>query len=122
MSSVRTPLAIALDALLVVVFALSGRASHAERLDLAGIATTAWPFLAALALGWVIVAALRWLPTLIRTGMLLWAVTLGGGMALRVLTGGTTAVAFIVVAGVTLALFLIGWRAIATLVVRRATP
>jgi hypothetical protein len=38
-------------------------------------------------------------------------------MALRVLTGQGTAVPFIVVAAITLALFLIGWRAVAALVV-----
>ena len=37
--------ALALDAALVVVFAVIGRSSHAEGLDVAGVWGTAWPFL-----------------------------------------------------------------------------
>ena len=43
-----------LDIVLVAVFAVIGRASHAESLDLAGIATTAWPFAVSVALGSVV--------------------------------------------------------------------
>jgi hypothetical protein len=38
-----------LDTALVVVFVSIGRTSHAEGLDVAGVAGTVWPFLAALA-------------------------------------------------------------------------
>jgi Protein of unknown function (DUF3054) len=46
-------------------------------------------------------------------GLFVWVVTLVGGMALRVAAGGSTALGFVVVGGITLAIFLIGWRAIA---------
>ena len=39
------------DALTVLTFAAIGRASHDEALGLAGLAETAWPFLAALLVG-----------------------------------------------------------------------
>ncbi len=43
-----------LDVVLVVVFAAVGRRSHAEGLDLAGIARTALPFLVGTAAGWLL--------------------------------------------------------------------
>ena len=44
--------ALALDTALVIVFAVIGRSSHAEGLDVAGVWGTAWPFLTGLAVGW----------------------------------------------------------------------
>ncbi|MGC5189115.1 DUF3054 domain-containing protein, partial [Escherichia coli] len=52
------------------------------------------------------------------TGLPVWAVTLVAGMLLRTLSGQGVAVAFVIVAGITLLLFLVGWRAIAALVAR----
>lgn len=119
----RTPVpaivgALALDAVLVIVFAVVGRLSHDEAADLAGVAMTAWPFLAGLALGWGAARAWRHPLAPWPTGVVVWAVTLVTGMLLRVVSGQGTAVAFIVVASLTLALFLIGWRAVAMLVAR----
>jgi hypothetical protein len=45
-----------------------------------------------------------------------WILAAGGGMILRVATGGGFAVAFLVVTLIVLAIFLVGWRAIAALV------
>lgn len=100
--------ALAADVVLVVLFTVIGRASHAEPLTPAGIAGTAWPFVVACLFGWlaITIARLRhsrpW-----PTGVVVWAVSLVGGMLLRVATGDTAAVAFIVVAAITLAVFLI---------------
>ncbi|MDO4785218.1 MAG: DUF3054 domain-containing protein [Propionibacteriaceae bacterium] len=116
----RTLYALCLDLVLVVVFAAAGRASHAEILDASGIASTAWPFLLAAVTGAVIVTLLRWSAVSLRAGALVWLVTLAGGMGLRVAAGGTTAVAFIAVAGISLALLLLGWRGIAALAARRS--
>jgi hypothetical protein len=41
-----------------------------------------------------------------------WISTLAGGMLLRVVSGQGTAVSFVLVAGVVLAVFLLGWRAV----------
>lgn len=106
-----------LDALLVVAFAIAGRGSHAEGLDVAGVWGTAWPFLVGAAVGWAAAFAWRRPAAVWPTGVAVWAGALVVGMALRVLTGQGTAVPFIVVAAITLALFLIGWRAVAALVV-----
>lgn len=121
-ASARTVwLAIAADAVLVIAFAAIGRASHDEGVLGAwgaGLATTAWPFLAALAVGWL--ASVGWRAPLapLRTGVPLWLVTVVGGMLLRALSGQGTAVPFIVVAALTLLVLLVGWRALAALVRR----
>lgn len=111
--------ALVLDAVFVVVFAVVGRLSHAEGADVVGVLTTAWPFLAGLALGWAAARAWRHPFALWPTGVVVWAVTLVAGMLLRVVSGQGTAVAFIVVAALTLALLLLGWRTVATVVGRR---
>ena len=51
-------LAVAIDVCCVLVFVIIGRASHTKGENLAGIASTAWPFLAGLAGGWL--AARAW--------------------------------------------------------------
>ncbi|QAY60572.1 DUF3054 domain-containing protein [Microbacterium protaetiae] len=110
------------DIVIVLVFAIIGRASHGEHLDLGGIATTAWPFLAALLVGWAALFAWRAPTRPVRTGLPLWAVTLAGGMLLRVASAQGTALPFILVAGVFLLLTLVGWRVVAALLARRAHP
>lgn len=114
------PLAAALDVVLVVAFAALGRASHAEDNPVLGAWGTAWPFLLGTALGW---CAVRWRsgqwPMRVGTGIPVWASTLVVGMLLRVLTGAGTAVAFVLVAGCTLAVLLLGWRAVAARLARR---
>ncbi|HEY1104952.1 MAG TPA: DUF3054 domain-containing protein [Agromyces sp.] len=111
-------LSFVVDLVLVVVFVLIGRRSHAEALDLAGIAATAWPFAVALLVGWAVARAWRSPVAVWPTGVIVWAVTVVGGLALRVLAGDTAQVPFMIVATVTLAVFLIGWRAIVALVRR----
>ncbi len=110
--------ALVLDAVLVVVFAVIGRSSHAEGLDAAGVWSTAWPFLAGLAIGWAVARAWRHPSAPWPTGVIVWAVTLIVGMLLRVAVGQGVQVAFIIVAAVTLAILLIGWRGVAALVTR----
>jgi len=115
--------AFAIDVVLVVVFAMIGRTSHAEQLTVAGVWQTAWPFLAGLVLGWLVTRPWRAPFAPVRTGIGLWAMTVVGGMLLRGVSGQGTAVAFIVVASIVLLVFLVGWRAIAALVARsRRTP
>ena len=111
-------LALAIDVVLVVAFAAVGRASHDSDVW-GGLWQTAWPFLAALAVGWLVTLAWRAPAAPVRTGLGVWAVTVGGGMLLRAATGQGTALPFIIVASVTLLVALVGWRVIAA-VVRRA--
>ena len=107
--------AVVLDVCCVLAFVTIGRASHTQGEALAGIASTSWPFLCGLAVGWA--AARGWhRPFAIRPeGLVIWLCTVALGMILRVISGQGTAVAFIVVALAFLGLFLLGWRLIARL-------
>ncbi len=118
MRSVR--IAVLVDCCCVLVFVLIGRASHARGETLGGIASTAWPFLAGLAGGWL--AARAWASPfrLWPAGVGAWLGAVVLGMALRVVSGQGTAVAFAGVALAILGLFLLGWRVLARLVQVRA--
>ena len=102
--------AVALDVLCVLLFVVIGRASHTKGESLAGIASTAWPFLTGLAAGWIAARAWNRPLTLAPAGLGAWLGTVAVGMALRVVAGQGTAVAFIGVALAFLGLFLLGWR------------
>ncbi|WP_226531942.1 DUF3054 domain-containing protein [Microbacterium paraoxydans] len=112
--------AVIVDTVLVLVFAAIGRASHDE--DPAGFVLTAWPFLVALLLGHLVAALLPGRPRRpwsLLWGVVVWIVTVAGGMLVRVLSGDTAEVPFIIVATLVLGAFLVGWRAIAALLRRR---
>jgi hypothetical protein len=119
-----------LDICCVLIFVIIGRASHAKGETLAGIASTSWPFLAGLGIGWL---ACRIKPRsyrartnasatpgddprtpdpggLVPAGVGAWLGTVAFGMVLRVVSGQGTAVAFIIVALAFLGLFMLGWR------------
>ncbi|MBD3940147.1 DUF3054 domain-containing protein [Microbacterium sp. NEAU-LLC] len=110
-------LALVLDIALVVAFAATGRASHDSDIW-SGLWQTSWPFLAGLGLGWLVTLGWRAPAAPVRTGLGVWAVTVAGGMMLRLATGQGTALPFIIVASVTLLVALVGWRLIAALVRR----
>jgi Protein of unknown function (DUF3054) len=108
---VRTArLAVILDCCCVLAFVIIGRASHADGLGLSGVASTAWPFLAGLLVGWAAVRAWRRPVALAPAGLGAWLGAAGLGMVLRVVAGQGTAVAFVGVALGFLGLFLFGWR------------
>jgi len=100
----------------VLAFVIIGRASHAKGENLAGIASTAWPFLAGLACGWLAARGWRRPAALAPAGVGAWLGTVAVGMVLRVVSGQGTAVAFVLVALAFLGLFLLGWRLVAGLV------
>jgi hypothetical protein len=111
---VTAVLAAVLDAVLVVVFAAVGRRSHAEGLDVAGIARTAAPFLGGAAVGWVVaLLTLDAGPRSLVFGVVVLAATVVVGMLLRVVLDQGTAISFVVVATTVLALLLLGWRLVA---------
>ncbi len=111
---------LAADVVCVVVFCTIGRRSHAEGLTVSGIAETAWPFLSGTAAGWLLVRAWRRPTSLIPTGLVVWAASVAVAMLLRRATGQGTAVSFIVVASLTTAVLLLGWRAVVQVARRRA--
>ena len=114
------PVAAALDVVCVLVFAAVGRASHAQDDPVTGALGTALPFLVGAAAGWALV---RWRsgcwPLTLGTGIPVWFCTLVLGMLLRVVTGAGTALTFVLVAGVVLAVLLLGWRLAAERLARR---
>lgn len=108
-----------MDVVLVIVFAIIGRASHHESVSLGGVISTAWPFLTALLLGWVLTRAWKHPLRIWPHAVCLWLITLAGGMALRILSGESAAVAFVIVATLFLALVLLGHRVIANIILKR---
>lgn len=106
--------ALIVDAVFVLIFAVIGRASHQE--DPGGFLLTAWPFLVALVLGHALAALMGSgprKPWSLLWGGTVWVVTVAGGMLLRIITGDTAQIAFIIVATVVLGVFLVGWRLLA---------
>jgi hypothetical protein len=102
-----------IDACLVLAFVLIGRASHHGGGGLAGLASTAWPFLTGLAAGEIVTKGWRRPAALLPTGVGVWLSTVAIGMILRIISGQGTAAAFIAVALAFLGLFLLGWRLVA---------
>lgn len=109
------------DLVLVVIFAVIGRASHNEGIlgDAGlGLLETVWPFAVALVFAWLVTLAFRRPLAVLRTGVPIWLITVAAGMLLRALSGQGTALAFIIVATLTLLLFLVGWRVVTAAVLR----
>ncbi len=101
------------DVVSIVVFVMLGRRSHHESGSFV-VATwkVAGPFLIALAAGWVAARAWR-APTSPATGIVVWLVTVIGGMLLRHFAFSKgTATPFIIVASVFTLAFLVGWRVV----------
>ena len=111
-----------LDCCCVLVFVVIGRASHVQGESLAGIASTAWPFLVGLAGGWLAARAWRQPFRLWPAGVGAWLGAVALGMVLRVVSGQGTALAFIGVALAFLGLFLLGWRLLAGTLRRSPAP
>jgi hypothetical protein len=101
-----------LDALLVTLFVVLGRLAHAKGLSLAGVASTAWPFLAGAALGWLAGAVWQHPLRLRRAALPVWVSCVGWGMALRAVSHQGVDAVFLGVASAFLALFLGGWRVV----------
>jgi hypothetical protein len=87
-----------LDGVVVLVFVAIGRSAHRHGLGLGGIASTLWPFAVGLGCGWLVVLASKQDPTRLRPGAEIAVLTVALGMALRLISGQGTAVAFVFVA------------------------
>jgi Protein of unknown function (DUF3054) len=106
----RAALGLLADVCCVLAFVVIGRANHHAGETLAGVAATAWPFLAGLAAGEAATRAWRRPFALRPTGAGVWLATVVIGQVLRVLAGQGTALAFVIVSLLFLGLFLLGWR------------
>lgn len=111
----RAPIALLADIVCVIVFCTIGRRSHAEGLTVAGIAQTAWPFLAGTGVGWLLIRGWRQPFTVIPTGVVVWVCTVVVGMLLRKATSAGVQASFVVVASIVTAVLLLGWRVVAAL-------
>ncbi len=109
----RVVIAFGLDVAAVVLFVAIGRRSHDESGNaITGALSVAAPFLIGLIAGWLAARAWR-APTTLRTGVIVWLTTVVAGLLMRNLVFDRgTAVAFVIVATVTLGVLLGGWRAI----------
>jgi hypothetical protein len=112
-------LAVLADVVAVLVFAAVGRLSHAESGDLVGLLATAAPFLVGVAASWAL-PPVRRAPAALQAGVAVWLGALLLGLLIRTLFTRSLPLTFVLVAAVTLAALLIGWRALALLVARRA--
>ena len=107
------------DGVAILTFATVGRLSHAEELSLPGVIGVAWPFLVGGAVGTLV--GLTWRrPSALSSGAWVWFGAVAGGMLLRWATGGGVQPSFVIVAGVVLAVFLLGWRLLHRLLRSRA--
>jgi Protein of unknown function (DUF3054) len=102
-----------LDLAAVVVFVAVGRRSHDEDGSVVvGVLKVGAPFAVGLVAGWAVSRAWRD-PAAVRTGLIVWPVTVVVGMLLRRFAFDRgTAASFIVVATIALALLMLGWRVV----------
>jgi hypothetical protein len=107
------------DFLLVMAFVLIGRDSHGEGETALGIATTAWPFVSGMIIGWLSIVGVRWSFVEIKSGAVIWVATVFVGMLLRKSSDQGIAVSFVIVAAIVLGIFLVGWRVLAITLARR---
>ena len=98
------------DIIAVVLFVAIGRRNHDEGTAIDGIATVAAPFLIALVVAWLSSRAWR-TPGSMRTSVIVWLVTVFGGLELRhfVFDRGT-ARPFVIVATLVLGAFIVSGR------------
>ena len=126
------PVTALVDLLAVAVFVMIGRSSHEEGLAIVGILQTLWPFAVGAAVGWSIVYVLSHVRSsddgfghdfrperIVPAGLIVWFCAVAVGMILRYLLHQGVAVSFVIVATISLGLFLIGWRAVAAFIVAR---
>ena len=123
MSTARVPVwpAVAADAVCVLVFAAVGISSHDGSL-VGALGRVVWPFALAAALGWVLTRAWRDPARVWPAGVLIWFLTVLGGLVLRGVSGQGLAWSFALVTALFLAATMLGWRALTTLVLRPKPP
>lgn len=107
----RVAIAAGIDTALVVAFAAIGRRNHEEDPGVTGLIGTAGPFVVGLVVAWLVATAWN-KPFDVRTGLVVWPVTVVVGMIGRRLIGDGTAVSFVIVATLFTGATLVGWRAL----------
>ncbi len=121
MRSSTVPIALAAllaDLACVLAFVVIGKIDHATGTALVSVVSVAWPFAAGTVLGWVVTMAWNAPARLWPTGLFVWAVTVVGGMVLRLFNGENAPLSFVVVTSAFLAATMLGWRGLTLLVVK----
>ena len=120
-STRTTLLAVSADAALILVFAAIGRDAHQRGDIITGVLATAWPFLTGAAVSWLALRIWRSPLALWPAGVGVWLGTVTVGMVLRAVTGQSVVLPFVIVALLSLGLFLLGYRLVAAVIRRRNT-
>lgn len=122
----NVPLAIlyfGLDVIAVAFYVLSSRELSG---DLVTVLGTGWPFLVAVVVAWAVARAWRHGRRVFMTGIVVWMVTAGLGLALRAVSGGEVTQSFITISAIVLFALILGWRGAAfvldALFTRGSTP
>lgn len=118
----RWPPVLLIDLLLVLVFAVIGRMQHEQGVSTAGILTTAAPFLVACLAGWSVTRSWDAPLVLWTKGVLVWLVTVIGGLTLRGFLDDKPALSFQLVTLLVLGILLLGHRLIQRVIKRIRTP
>jgi hypothetical protein len=116
----RVPVApgIIADAVAILVFSIAGMRAHDT--ILLELGRVAWPFAVAAALGWAWTRAWHDPSRIWPVGVAVWFTTVVGGMILRVATGGSFQISFLLVTAAFLGITMLGWRGMVA-VIKRGT-
>lgn len=114
-----TAIAAGLDLVWILVFVGIGRSVHTDGVSVAGVASTAWPFVTGLAAGWLGTRLVK-RPVALARSVLAAAGCVAVAMALRVVAGQGTAAPFVGVALGFIGAGMVGWRLLVRLLARRA--
>ena len=105
--------AAAIDAAVILVFAVAGRQEHKTGTTVGGVLGVAAPFLIGAAAGWLLVLTTRQPPLAWRAGFIVWAATVVLGLAARwLLWDRGIALSFVIVTAIVLGLLMFAWRAL----------
>lgn len=119
MRSFAAPLALAADVVCVLAFVVIGKIDHDTGTAVAAVAGIAWPFVVGLLLGWVVTLAWRNPFRVWPVGAFVWAITVTGGMTLRLFTGENAPWSFVTVTALFLAATMLGWRVVTLALTKR---
>jgi hypothetical protein len=120
MTHSRIPaLAFTADVVAVIVFAAVGRVSHAEPGDVLGLLATMAPFVVGLVASWA-TPVVRARPAGLRAGVVVLAGTVVIGLLLRLAFLDRLPPTFALIATISLAVLLLGWRGLSLAVANRA--
>ncbi len=104
--------AVLADLASVIVFVAVGRSVHGHGDTLAGILSTAAPFLAGAMAGWLATRAWNNPTALWPTAVVIWIATVSIGQILRLVVGQGSAIPFVLVSLGFFALTMLGWRTV----------